>query len=153
MWKIACESWLLNVNHAAGRVDVVDVVIRKVTRSLFSFTSPLSISDIYRGLSFPTYYNYIHNLNTQAMSSPTNFPSSGRALVTVTEPKPSIFVLAYLGAQTPDNRLTPEFLTAVLEALNFVEKKWEDISMGDNVGDGAALISTAALDSKIFSNG
>lgn len=97
------------------------------------------------------YYNY--NLNIQAMSSSTNFPSSGTALVTVTEPKPSIFVLAYLGAQTPDNRLTPQFLTAVLEALNFVEKKWEDISMGDNVADGAALISTAALDSKIFSNG
>lgn len=71
----------------------------------------------------------------------------------LSEPKPSIFQITYLGAQTPDNRLTPEFLGAILEALNAVEKKWEDISMGDNASEGAALVTTAALNSKFFSNG
>lgn len=82
----------------------------------------------------------------------TLFPGSGTALLELSEPKPSIFVLKFLGGQTPDNLLTPEFISALMQGLDAVEQKWEKIAKGSDALKGAALITTA-ISEKFYSNG
>ncbi|UZJ55461.1 hypothetical protein CBS101457_004781 [Exobasidium rhododendri] len=90
------------------------------------------------------------------MSYPLSFASSaGKALLRLqrTPTAPYIYSLHFLGAETPDNRLTHQFLGAFLSALKHVEKEWD--GLGDEQLKGAALISTGQTDekSKFYSNG
>lgn len=65
-----------------------------------------------------------------------------------------VFVLKLLSAQTPDNRLTPQLLTALLAALQHVEDTWDSIL--SSTTHGAALVITGTTEgktSKFFSNG
>lgn len=72
---------------------------------------------------------------------------------------PTIFHITLLAAQTPDNRLTPQFLTALLAALEHVESQWDDVLSGDaerGSKQGAALVLSSVTQgpsSKFFSNG
>lgn len=76
--------------------------------------------------------------------------------VDTSTPSP-IFILTFLSAQTPDNRLTPQFLTAVLSALQHVQQTFEnDILSSSDHPQGAALVltgQTSGPHSKFFSNG
>jgi enoyl-CoA hydratase/carnithine racemase len=87
-------------------------------------------------------------------SYPVGFPSSDKAFVRLerVSQSPDIFVIRMLQVDTPDNRLTPQFLSAYLQALDHVEKVWNDL---DNQKPGAALITTGMTEdsSKFFSNG
>lgn len=92
------------------------------------------------------------------MSKITSFPASGKALIQVEEisATPRLYVLTYLAVETPDNRLTRNFLTLLLEALNWVESQWENIVGEEEGSKGAALITTSVVEgknSKIYSNG
>lgn len=65
-----------------------------------------------------------------------------------------IFVLTLLSAQTPDNRLTPQFLTALHSALKHVEEVWDNVL--SSTPHGAGLVITGTLQgktAKFFSNG
>ncbi|CAD7067828.1 unnamed protein product, partial [Tilletia caries] len=94
------------------------------------------------------------SLATASVSAPAHFPSKGTALVTVTEPEESLFILTMLGTETPDNRLTHAHLEAWLQALDHVEERWDAIPDAKKK-EGAALVSTARVDpsQKIWSNG
>lgn len=90
-------------------------------------------------------------------SYPITFPKDGKALVKLEKlsaPKTGapIYVLHFLGAHTPDNRLTSAFLSAILQTLEHVEKAWDD---QDEQKIGAALVTTAQVEatSKFYSNG
>ncbi|CEH16130.1 3-HYDROXYACYL-COA DEHYDRATASE 1 [Ceraceosorus bombacis] len=94
------------------------------------------------------------------MPDAVNFPSSGKALVSIEtiSQTPRIWVLHMLAAETPDNRLTRNFLTALASALDHVQSQWESIAGEEAASKGAALISTGVLDeknksSRFFSNG
>ncbi|CAO1634383.1 unnamed protein product [Parajaminaea phylloscopi] len=84
-------------------------------------------------------------------------PASDQDLVRVDyrkEGNAPIFVLTFLSAQTPDNRLTPQFLTAVASALDHVEAQWDDTFSSEP--NGAGLVLTGLIEgshSKFFSNG
>lgn len=86
-------------------------------------------------------------------------PFSKPSTVHLTIPEPGLFVLTFTGGETKDNRLTAHFLTGYLEALDYVQGKWDDISNGNNdqcdASKGAALITTGQVEegSKFFSNG
>jgi hypothetical protein len=91
-----------------------------------------------------------------AMSYPLSFPDpAGKALLRLerTPSAPFIYTLHFLGAETPDNRLTHNFLSALLLALKHVEKEWD--GLGDQQLGGAALITTGQIEekSKVYSNG
>lgn len=65
-----------------------------------------------------------------------------------------IFVITMLSGQTPDNRLTPQFLTALLSALNHVEEQWDDELSSERIGAGLVITGTIeGKNSKFFSNG
>ncbi|WFD27879.1 hypothetical protein MNAN1_002887 [Malassezia nana] len=68
--------------------------------------------------------------------------------------KERVWVLYLMGQQTKDNRLTHELLRdGLLAALRDVRRQWNEWVESDEAGSGAALITTAELSSKIFSNG
>jgi enoyl-CoA hydratase/carnithine racemase len=94
------------------------------------------------------------------MPASTSFPSSGKALLTLEEhsQSPRIYILRFLGAHTPDNRLTRDFLTALNEALVHVWQQWDSIAGEEAGAQGAALITTGVVDesnksNKFYSNG
>lgn len=72
-----------------------------------------------------------------------------------------IFILTLLSRQTPDNRLTPQLLTAILAALEHLSDLWESSllpaqSPPPAAPTGAALVltgTTSGPSSKFFSNG
>ncbi|WFD43768.1 hypothetical protein MPSI1_002432 [Malassezia psittaci] len=65
-----------------------------------------------------------------------------------------VFVMYLLGEQTPDNRLTHEFIReGIVPACQHVQKKWAEWVEKDEVGEGAALVTTSLPENKIFSNG
>lgn len=88
------------------------------------------------------------------MSYPITFPKD-KALLRLerTASSPYIYTLHFLGAETPDNRLTHKFLEGILSALKHVEKEWD--GLGDDQKKGAALITTGQTDekAKFYSNG
>ena len=90
------------------------------------------------------------------MSYPISFPSEGKALLKLdkTSSSPYIYTLHFLGAHTPDNRLTHAFLEAILAALKHVEKEWDNLP-NEEQKKGAALITTGQADekAKFYSNG
>lgn len=70
------------------------------------------------------------------------------------DPQTRIFVLYLLGEQTPDNRLTHEFIReGIVPACQQVQKMWAQWVKEGNVGEGSALVTTALPSNKIFSNG
>lgn len=70
------------------------------------------------------------------------------------DPQTRIWVLYFLGQQTPDNRLSHAFiLDGILPALNDVKAQWEAWVEADDIDMGAALVTTALPQSKIYSNG
>jgi enoyl-CoA hydratase/carnithine racemase len=89
------------------------------------------------------------------MSYPLSFPSD-KALLRLerTDSFPRLYTIHFLGAETPDNRLTHKFLEALLSALQHVEKEWNNMSNEDQQ-KGAALLTTGSTDakSKFYSNG
>lgn len=99
------------------------------------------------------------------MPSPVYFPgavSSASAdgdkpsVLALTQPSTGLWVLAFTGGETPDNRLTPHLLRAYLEALDHVEKEWDALASDEErAAKGAALVTTGqvAPGSKYFSNG
>ncbi|KDN45591.1 ClpP/crotonase [Tilletiaria anomala UBC 951] len=92
---------------------------------------------------------------TSSLAGALSKPSTVR----LTVPSPGLFLLTFTGGETPDNRLTAHFLSAFLEALEYVQAKWEAISDGNvegaDVAKGAALVTTGQTEagSKFFSNG
>jgi len=65
-----------------------------------------------------------------------------------------IWVLTMCGEQTPDNRLTHTFLReGIIPALRDVRAEWHSRGEQDEITGGAALVTTAELSNKIFSNG
>ncbi|WFD31177.1 hypothetical protein MSPP1_002211 [Malassezia sp. CBS 17886] len=65
-----------------------------------------------------------------------------------------IWVLSLLNEETKDNRLTHELIRdGVVAALREVRATWQKWVEEDTTDDGAALVTTAALDAKIWSNG
>lgn len=69
-------------------------------------------------------------------------------------PETRIFVLYMLGEQTKDNRLTHEFIKdGMVPALQHVNQQWQAWVDADDVGPGAALVTTSLVENKIFSNG
>lgn len=87
-------------------------------------------------------------------SSSSSDPDLVSLAVTKHETEAPIFVLTLLSAQTPDNRLTPQFLSALLAALNHVEDAWDSVLSATT--HGAALVITGTISgktSKFFSNG
>ena len=65
-----------------------------------------------------------------------------------------VWVLHMLAQETPDNRLTHSFIShGMLPALRDVRAQWKAWVRSDNTADGAALVTAAPMDSKIFSNG
>ncbi|PWN24116.1 ClpP/crotonase [Microstroma glucosiphilum] len=72
-----------------------------------------------------------------------------------------IFILTLLSRQTPDNRLTPQLLTATLAALEHLSDLWESSLLPAQPSPpaapiGAALVitgTTSGATSKFFSNG
>lgn len=65
-----------------------------------------------------------------------------------------IWVLHMLAQETPDNRLTHSFIAhGMLPALRDVRTQWKAWVRARDTGDGAALVTAAPMDSKIFSNG
>lgn len=86
-----------------------------------------------------------------------NFPSQGKALVTLerTPSTPIIYTIRFLGAETPDNRLTHNFLGALLQALEHVEQEWDRTLSDEEKKGGAALVTTGQVDekAKFYSNG
>lgn len=70
------------------------------------------------------------------------------------DPQTRIFVLYLLGEQTPDNRLTHEFIReGIVPACRQVQKMWDQWVSNGDVGEGSALVTTALPKNKIFSNG
>ncbi|WFD20478.1 hypothetical protein MCAP1_002722 [Malassezia caprae] len=68
--------------------------------------------------------------------------------------KEHIWVLYLAGQDTKDNRLTHALLRdGLAAALRDVRRQWYEWVDSDEVGHGAALITSAELSSKIFSNG
>lgn len=87
-------------------------------------------------------------------SYPIAFPADSAVLrLERTSSSPYIYTLHFLGAETPDNRLTHRFLGAILDALKHVEKEWDGLDDGQR--GGAALITTGQTEekSKFYSNG
>ncbi|WFD02220.1 hypothetical protein MOBT1_000901 [Malassezia obtusa] len=65
-----------------------------------------------------------------------------------------IFVLYLLGQQTPDNRLTHEFIReGIVPACQHVKKLWQEWVDKRDFREGAALVTTSMPTNKIFSNG
>lgn len=65
-----------------------------------------------------------------------------------------IWVLTLMGQQTPDNRLTHSFIQeGMIPALRDIRAQWNAWVEQDEAEMGAALVTTAELSSKIFSNG
>ncbi|PKI82474.1 hypothetical protein MVES1_003440 [Malassezia vespertilionis] len=65
-----------------------------------------------------------------------------------------IWIMYFMGEQTPDNRLTHEFLVeGISPALQDVRKQWEKWVDEDDTDMGAALVTTSLLENKIYSNG
>ena len=65
-----------------------------------------------------------------------------------------IWILHMLAQETPDNRLTHTFIEhGLLPALRDVRMHWASWVKESNTADGAALVTTAPMDNKIFSNG
>ncbi|CAO1628571.1 unnamed protein product [Sympodiomycopsis kandeliae] len=56
--------------------------------------------------------------------------------------KAPIFIVTFLAAQTPDNRLTPQFLTALLSALEHIESVWDNREGTVLEQNGAAVVLT-----------
>jgi enoyl-CoA hydratase/carnithine racemase len=87
-------------------------------------------------------------------SYPKSFPE-GKALIRLerSDSSPYIYTVHFLGAETPDNRLTHDFLSSLLAALKHVEKEWDNLD--DLQKKGAALITTGQTDekAKFYSNG
>lgn len=57
-------------------------------------------------------------------------------------PEAPIFIVTLLGAQTPDNRLTPQFLSALLSALEHVESVWDSREGTALESNGSAVVLT-----------
>ncbi|KAJ1018928.1 hypothetical protein NDA16_004731 [Ustilago loliicola] len=85
------------------------------------------------------------------------FPSEQDALVSLSfNGESRIFILAMLGKDTPDNRLTHKFIgSALIPALAHVEAKWNEMLSSGQSDQGAALVTTGGTSdsAKIFSNG
>lgn len=96
----------------------------------------------------------LNRLYATMSSYPLTFPSS-KALVRLerTSSSPFIYTLHFLGAETPDNRLTHNFLESLLSAFQHVEKEWDGLD--EQQKKGAALITTGQIEekSKFYSNG
>jgi Delta3-Delta2-enoyl-CoA isomerase len=119
-------------------------------RLLTSFNRTTSLLHI--SLRASTSPRLAHSIRTMA-SFPVSFPADKPVLrLDRLQTSPSIYVLHMLSAETPDNRLTVHFLEQWMEALNFVEKEWDQ---SDEQKAGAALISTGPTDpkAKFYSNG
>lgn len=87
------------------------------------------------------------------MSYPVSFPADKPLMrLERIQTSPNIYVLHFLGAETPDNRLTVPFLEQLMKALEHVEKAWDD---QEDQKTGAALITTGETQakSKFYSNG
>ena len=87
----------------------------------------------------------------------TTFRASGEGIPLVRldlDPSTHIYVLYLLGEQTPDNRLTHELIReGILPAVRQIKKQWAEWVQKDEVGEGAALVTTALTTNRIFSNG
>ncbi|KAK0548849.1 hypothetical protein OC846_002706 [Tilletia horrida] len=94
------------------------------------------------------------SIATKSVATPVNFPPKGDALIVVTEPEDFLFVLTMTGAETSDNRLTHAHLEAWLQALDYIEQRWDNIPENKKK-EGAAMVTTASTDpkQKIWSNG
>ena len=65
-----------------------------------------------------------------------------------------IWTLQFLGQETPDHRLTHAMIQqGLLPALRDVRRQWEQWVAAHAMEPGAALVTTAPVDSKFFSNG
>ncbi|KAL4399021.1 delta(3)-delta(2)-enoyl-CoA isomerase [Malassezia pachydermatis] len=65
-----------------------------------------------------------------------------------------IWVLVMLGKETPDNRMSHVLIKqGILPALRDVRQQWKDWVASEDTGKGAALVTTAEVSNKIFSNG
>lgn len=65
-----------------------------------------------------------------------------------------IWTLHFLGQETQDHRLTHSMIQqGLLPALRDVRRQWDEWRKAKDTELGAALVTTAPLDSKIFSNG
>ncbi|WFD23996.1 hypothetical protein MEQU1_002693 [Malassezia equina] len=65
-----------------------------------------------------------------------------------------VWTLQFLGQETKDHRLTHSMIQqGLLPALRDVRQQWEKWVEARETEGGAALVTTAPLDSKIFSNG
>lgn len=86
-----------------------------------------------------------------------HFPSESDALTRLDFDGTSrVWVLTFLGKDTPDNRLSHNFINnGLLPALDFVEQQWESMVNNSQNDLGAALITTGGVDAsaKIYSNG
>lgn len=85
-----------------------------------------------------------------------DFPSSSPVVRLDFDGSSQLYVLHFLGAETPDNRLSHKFiLDGLLPALEHVENEWDALVDSGDAATGAALITTGATDekAKIYSNG
>lgn len=86
-----------------------------------------------------------------------HFPSESAPLVRLDfDGESRIWVMTFLGKETPDNRLTHKFIAeGLLLALSHVEQRWAEMLNSGESDQGAALISTGGTDAgaKIYSNG
>lgn len=87
-------------------------------------------------------------------SYPLSFPADkGLIRLERTPSSPYIYTIYFLGVETVDNRLSHNFIGALLAALQHVEKEWDNLDAEQK--GGAALITTAQVDekNKFYSNG
>lgn len=118
-----------------------------------TFLPSTSSSKLRAAMSLDT-SRYPLGFKSTLLSSSSSDPDLVSLAVTKHETEAPIFVLTLLSAQTPDNRLTPQFLSALLAALNHVEDAWDSVLSATT--HGAALVVTGTISgktSKFFSNG
>lgn len=80
-------------------------------------------------------------------------PGAGSVL-RVQQAEPGLWVVAFTGAETEDNRLTPYLLEAYLEALAYIEAWWDALPAAGRA-PGGAVVTTGQTHrgAKFFSNG